>query len=179
MCVLSATMLRRARAGLVGLVAAVVASCGGVGAHVVESGSGSGDDPTAAPVTSPTPPLNYPTRVMTAHSAAVAVGYAVPNVTGLVMFTVRTDPQHLLGRPDGYVAAIVVLDGRLSCDTLGVACGAEIEQWPSEVAAQRRSTFWPLLTHEYHYRYGAVLIRVSGALSPAAALEYDRALWQG
>ena len=169
-------MLQRALAGLVVLVAAVGTSCSGVGAPVVESGSG--DLSTASPLASPTVSSAHSTKVITADSAAVAIGYAVPSVTGLVTFTVRNDPQHLLGRPDGYVAAIVVFDERVTCDTLGVSCGAEIEQWPNEVAAQHRSGFQPLLVREYHYRYGAVLIRVSGALSPAAALEYDRVLWE-
>lgn len=159
------------------LAAAVITSCSGVGAPVVESGSG--DLPSGSPLPIPTLSSTHSTRVITAESAATAIGYAVPSVTGLVTFTVRTDPQHLLGRPDGYVAAIVVLDDRVTCDALGASCGAEIEQWPNEVAALDRSTFWPLLVREYHYRYGAVLIRVSGALSPAAALEYDRALWDG
>jgi hypothetical protein len=159
------------------LVVAAVTSCSGVAAPVVESRSGG--LPTRSPYASPTPSAGHSTKVMTAESAAVSIGYAVPSVTGLVTFTVRTDPQHLLGRPDGYVAAIVVFDQRVTCDDLGVGCGAEIEQWPTEVAAQHRAAFWPLLVREYHYRYGAVLIRVSGALSAADAMAYDRALWAG
>lgn len=169
-------MVRSALAGLAFLLAAGVTSCNGVGAPVVKSGSG--DLPTVPALASPALPSPHPTQPITAESAAAAIGYAVPSVTALITFTVRNDPQRLLGRPDGYVAAIVVVDGRATCTTLGVSCGAEIEQWPTPVAAQHRSAFRPLLVSEYHYRYGAVLIRVSGALSPAAALEYDRALWE-
>lgn len=168
-------MLRRALAGLIIVVAAAVTSCSGVGAPVVTSGSDA--LPTSLPIASPTASSAHQKKVFTAESAAVAIGYAIPSVTGLVTFTVRTDPQHLLGRPDGYVAAIVIFDGRVVCDEPGVSCGAEIEQWPTEIAAQHRSASWPLLVREYHFRYGAVVIRVSGALSRNAALEYDRVLW--
>ena len=170
-------MLRRTLAGLVFLAAAAITSCSGVGTSVVEAGSG--DLPTARAPETPARPSSHATRAITAESTAAAIGYAVSTVTGLVTLTVRNDPQHLLGRPDGYVAAIVVFDERVTCETVGVSCGAEIEQWPNPVAAQRRSAFQPLLAHEYHYRYGAVLIRVTGALAPADALEYDRALWEG
>lgn len=145
----------------------------------LQSEAGSGDLATARAPETPARPSPHPTRAITAESTAAAIGYAVSTVTGLVTLTVRNDPQHLLGRPDGYVAAIVVFDERVTCETVGVSCGAEIEQWPNPVAAQRRSAFQPLLAHEYHYRYGAVLIRVTGALAPADALEYDRALWEG
>lgn len=176
-CVLSATMLRSAFAGVALLVMAAVTSCSGVAAPVVESRSGGRS--TARAHETPPPPSARSTKLITADSAATAIGYAVRTVTGTAAFTVRTDPQHLLGRPDGYVAAVVVFDERLTCKTLGVTCGAEIEQWPTALAAQHRSAFQLLLVREYRYRYGAVLIRISGALSPAAALEYDQALWRG
>ncbi len=159
------------------LVAIAATSCSRSNAPVVEAGPGNVS--SASPLGRPTLSSAHSTKEITAESAAAAIGYAVQSVTGLVTFTVRTDPQHLLGRPDGYVAAIVVFDGRVTCETLGVSCGAEIEQWPTEVAARHRAAFWPLLVREYHYRYGAVLIRVSGSLPPDAAREYDRALWAG
>lgn len=170
-------MLRRALLGATALAAASLAGCQWAGAPSLGSGSGDSAHVLATPPAAHDRPV--PAPVHSAESAAAAIGYAVPTVTGLTTFTFRNDPQRLLGRPNGYVAAIVVFDERVTCATLGASCGAEIEQWPSAVAAQRRSAFEPLLVREYHYRYGAVLIRVSGALSPAAALEYDRALWQG
>lgn len=80
---------------------------------------------------------------LSAQSAAERVQKAVPQVTRLLPLTEDNDGNDLLGRPDGYSAATVLVDSRARCpsDGHGVDCGATIEQWPDRWAAQRRADY--------------------------------------
>jgi hypothetical protein len=51
--------------------------------------------------------------------------------------------NQLTGRPNGYVAASVLVDSRVECATAepGVDCGATVEQWPDEGAAHKRADY--------------------------------------
>lgn len=97
--------------------------------------------------------------------------------------TEDNDPNDLIGRPGGYIAAAVIEDDRLPCDNgLGADCGATIEQFETPEAAQERSDYiqglmgadGPLGT-EYNYVDGDLLLRVTGELKPSEAEEYEAA----
>lgn len=126
----------------------------------------------------------YPRAVATANAAAEAIVNAVPEVSHVVELTEDTDVNNLLGRPNGYDAATVLLDSRLTCDSgsPGVDCGATIEQFQDEGAAQRRSDYIQrvrgaaqALGQEYNTVSGPLLLRVSGDLKPSVATQYEDA----
>lgn len=108
---------------------------------------------------------------------------AMPNVTKTVTLTEDNDPNDLIGRPNGYEAATVFYDERVKCqDGLGVTCGATLEVWPDDQAAQARADYIAgiqkeasFLGTEYHYVDGNELLRVSGDLKPSEAEAYEEA----
>jgi len=111
---------------------------------------------------------------------AAQIKAAVPGVKRLVTVTEDNDPNNMIGRPTGYVAAVTVYDKRVTCTSLGADCGATVEQWPTAADAKARGEYiqsilkggtW--LGSEYDYVDGVVLIRVSGALKPSQAKAYD------
>ena len=92
----------------------------------------------------------------------------------------------MIGRMNGYVAATVLVDSRITegCEIgrAGVASGADIEQWPYESAAQKRAEYIktvmssaPFLGTEYQTLNGNLLLRVSGKLKPSATEVYQAA----
>ncbi|HYG93231.1 MAG TPA: hypothetical protein VD859_06535 [Nocardioides sp.] len=103
----------------------------------------------------------------------------------VIEMTEDTDPNDLLGRPNGYEAAVVIKDPRLDepCDDLGVDCGVTIEEWGDADDAEDRSEYIQGLLEEvsmfgseYHYFDGPLLVRVTGELTPSEAEEYEAAL---
>lgn len=123
----------------------------------------------------------------TAQSAALVVKAQVDEVSEAIAVNEDNDPNDLIGRPNGYTAATVLVDDRAGCDTtdtsstgnFGVDCGATIEQWPSDDDAQSRSDYIQELQHgnsilgsEYDTVRDNLLLRVSGDLKPSEAKEY-------
>jgi hypothetical protein len=99
-----------------------------------------------------------------------------------VTITEDNDPNDLIGRPTGYIDAAVLYDSNLTCDELGVGCGATLEIWPDAMAAQARSDYIqgiltesPVLGTEYNYLSGHALLRVTGDIKPSLAAEYEAA----
>jgi hypothetical protein len=121
-----------------------------------------------------------------AQSAAETIKVAVPEVSSLIAITEDNDANDIIGRVNGYVAATVLVDSRITegCEVAkpGIACGAGIEQWPDEAAAQKRAEYIktilssaPILGTEYQAVKGNLLLRVSGKLKPSAAEAYTTA----
>lgn len=121
-----------------------------------------------------------------ALSAAEAVKAAVPEITQVIELTETTDDNGLLGRPNGYTAAVVLIDPRSKglCDPArpGVDCGATVEQWPSQAAAQARADYLqaihaaaPMFGSEWTTVSGNLLLRVTGELTPSTAKSYENA----
>lgn len=110
---------------------------------------------------------------------------AVPQISKVIVITEDNDPNNLIGRPNGYVAATVIEDSRVKCSKgqkIGVDCGATVEEWPDNDSAQRRSAYiqraresMPILGQEYDYVQGPFLLRVSGDLKPSQAKKYEAA----
>ena len=103
-------------------------------------------------------------------------------MTQIVELTEENDPNNLIGRPNGYVAAAVLFDSRVNCESPGVRCGATIEQWPDQAAAQNRADYIQshlksasMLLKEWTTVKGQLLLRVSGGLTPSAAKDYETA----
>ncbi|WP_156479385.1 hypothetical protein [Gordonia sp. QH-12] len=148
-------------AGVV-LVGLVLAGCSSYEPYI--------PDPTTAPAT-------------TARSVAERVQTAVPEAMSLVDLTEDNDANNLLGRPNGYSQATVIVDKRAECDdSPGVDCGAVVELWPSEEAANKRKDYIqsiltdsPMLGSEYDTVRGPMILRVSGDLKPSQAKVYEQA----
>jgi serine/threonine-protein kinase len=103
-------------------------------------------------------------------------------VTRLIPLTEDNDGNHLLGQPNGYSAATVLVDSRAHCpsDGPGVDCGATIEQWPDRWAAQRRADYiqqvdrsMPTVGQEWTTVKQNLLLRVTGKLKPSEAQSYQ------
>lgn len=119
----------------------------------------------------------------TAQSVAESISATIPEVSELIEITEDNDPNNLIGRPNGYVAATVLVDSRLPrCTDPGADCGAMIEQWPDQAAAQKRSDYvqamlesMPMLGQEWNTVNGGLLLRVTGELKPSDAKAYEAA----
>ena len=117
----------------------------------------------------------------TAQSAALVLRSKIPTVAALVQLDEDNDPNDLIGRPNGYTAATVIFDSRVSCDgeEPGVDCGATIEQWASKEDAEKRAEYIQdlqsgssFLGSEWNTVRGNLLLRVSGAMNPSDAEAY-------
>jgi hypothetical protein len=124
---------------------------------------------------------------LSAQPAAERVQKAVPQVTRLIPLTQGNDGNHLLGQPNGYSAATVLVDSRARCpnDGPGVDCGATIEQWPDRWAAQRRADYiqqvnrpLPIAGQEWTTVRQNLLLRVTGKLTLSEAQSYQTAFTQ-
>ncbi|MGQ9407383.1 hypothetical protein [Mycolicibacterium gilvum] len=119
----------------------------------------------------------------TAHSVAASIQATIPEAIELIEITEDNDPNNLIGRPNGYVAASALVDSRLPrCDTPGADCGAMIEQWPDQRSAQERSDYiqsmlreMPMLGQEWNTVKEGLLLRVDGDLRPSEAKAYEMA----
>jgi hypothetical protein len=105
-------------------------------------------------------------------------------VTGIRVLTAASDPNHLLGRPGEYTSKTEFADSRKAGEAgPGVAAGGSVEVYQDHAGAVRRARCIqsivqaaPVLGAEYDYVAGAVLLRVSGQLTPAQARRYRAAL---
>ncbi len=145
------------------------------------------DEPGAGTTSSGAPEAGAAAEDEVSAESVTALITAAIDVT-TVPITEDNDPNNLLGRPNGYVAATVIKDSRLAdCgDDIGVDCGATVEEWPDAEAAKTRADYIaalqkdsPMLGSEYHYLDGPVLIRVSGELKPSEAKEYEAVVLRG
>lgn len=144
---------------------------------------------TAPPASSSTsasaaPPSPAAPRV---DAKAVLAQLAVAGLpmTGGVVQDENTDPNNLLGRPNGYLsrASFDVPGGDPDGDKFGIDRGGVIEVWPDAAGAQTRSAFiqktlkdTPILGTEYHYLNGPVLVRISGKVKPSVAAKFEAAV---
>ncbi|MGK2903147.1 MAG: hypothetical protein ACSLE7_09805 [Mycobacterium sp.] len=119
----------------------------------------------------------------TAQSVAESIKATIPEVAELIEITEDNDPNDLIGRSNGYVAARILVDSRLPrCTDLGTDCGVMIEQWPDQAAAQNRADYiqsmlksMPMLGQEWNTVNGGLLLRVAGELKPSEAKAYETA----
>jgi hypothetical protein len=129
-----------------------------------------------------------PSQPLTAQQVMAALAKHIPAVTPGVVYTAQTDPNHLLGRPGGYVSKTAFIDSRVSqSDVEGmrgdaVERGGSVEVFSDEQGAQNRVKYIQAIASgfpaavEYDYSSGPVLVRVSRMLTPAQANEYQTTL---
>jgi hypothetical protein len=111
-------------------------------------------------------------------------------VASTIAYTAANDPNHLLGRPNGYVAKVAWADSRIKAsdpdvkdNTPGsVDLGGSIEQYPDKSGAKAREKYIQgiekavqFVGTEYDYVDGDFLIRVSSQLTPDQAKAYQKA----
>jgi outer membrane murein-binding lipoprotein Lpp len=153
----TATGLQTSQATVSAVVAAVAAS----GSH---------------PGASASPALHTAESLVTALKAA-----GVP-LSGMVVYTAETDPNHKLGRPGGYLSKAAFADTRVARSEVrdtsagSVELGGGVEVFPTSAGAQARARYIQgalqgaqMLGSEYDYVAGGVLLRLSGLLTPAQA----------
>jgi hypothetical protein len=127
----------------------------------------------------------------TRYSAAVLLSRLRANgmpIGSFVNYTVRTDENHLLGRPGEYISKVNFQDTRIPAaetdgDPTSIDAGGSIETFASSSDAQRRLDYVKSVTQSFQafaeYEYlvgGTVLLRLSNVLTPAEAAAYRRAL---
>lgn len=169
------------RAGAVACLI-ILAGCSGgsSGRHVASTVTAPAltSSPSASP--KPTPTAKYAAAVV---AALKAKGLPIGSV---IVYTAATDPNHLLGRPNGYDSKASFTDTRIkpSDSTQGnVDAGGSVEVFAAAADAQARKTYIqaaeksaPIVGTEYDYVTGRVLLRVSSVLTPDQAQQYEAAL---
>lgn len=103
-------------------------------------------------------------------------------------YTAANDPDHLLGRPNGYLSKTAWTDTRIGPNQVAdsssgsVDLGGSVEVYATASAAQAREDYIqsilknaPALGTEYDFVVGDALVRVSSALTPAQAQAYKAA----
>lgn len=110
-------------------------------------------------------------------------------VGAVTVYTAANDPNHLLGRPNGYTSKAAFIDTRVkpsdARDTSAgsVDLGGSVEVFATGAEATAREQYiqgaeksMPMLGTEYDYVSGDVLLRVSEVLTPDQAKAYQAAL---
>ena len=98
-----------------------------------------------------------------------------------------TDPNNLIGRPNGYTsrASADLPGGDTDAEKYDTARGLVVEVFADAASAKRRAEFIesaqqgaPILGTEYHYftKDGTGLVRVSGKIKPTAAKKIEAAV---
>lgn len=141
--------------------------------------------PTAPPLASSpsTPAATQPGR--TAAQYAAALKAVMPRVRRVYEVTEANDSNKLIGRPNGYTSAAVLVDrDATQCASArdGIDCGVVVEVWPNAQAAASRVSFIqgilknaPALGSEFDYPAEAALLRVNGkVVGPSVANSYER-----
>jgi hypothetical protein len=124
----------------------------------------------------------------TADTIVKAIAAKVATARPGFVYTADTDPNHLLGTPNGYTSEATFTDNRISpAATAGVRPGSvqkggSVEVFPDASGAAirqqrlaRMENDAPLLGSEYTFTNGQALLRVSGRLTPAQAAQYAAA----
>ena len=133
--------------------------------------------------------------VTNAQAAAPTAGklvYALKDhhlpITKVMVYNTANDPNHLLGRPNGYISAAHFLDRRAAHEngsqTFDTSNGGAVEVFASHGLAEHRANYikgilkaHPILVEpEYDYVVRKVVLRISGALTPSEAQQYLKVL---
>lgn len=123
-------------------------------------------------------------KAPTPDSVLAAFKAAGLPIAETVIWTADSDPDKLLGRPNQYVASASWHDSRLPfSEGFSTDSGGTVEIFASEADLKTRRDYIeaiakaPLIGgHRYTFARDRVLLRVSGALTPDQAAEYERAL---
>jgi len=116
-------------------------------------------------------------------NALVALG---PTLKVGVVFNASTDPNNLLGRPNGYESKASFVDSRImdpsDTEPGAVDLGGSVEYFSNGNAARARATYIQTVTKglpastEYDYVAGPALLRLPSGLTPDQASEEASAM---
>lgn len=124
---------------------------------------------------------------VSADQVVTTLASKIPTVKLVKTFTADDDPNHLLGRPNGYTSKTVFSDSRVPADQLtGLPAdsadrGGSVEVFGDDAGAKARAAFIQGVAKglpaaaEYDYQVGAVLVRVSRLLTPDQAKGFEAA----
>lgn len=150
------------------------------------SGNGSSASSASPPVRSVT--AAETAAPLTAEQVTAKLQELVPTAESTKTYTAANDPNHLLGRPNGYSSKAAFADSRVPADQVeymaqdAVERGGSVEVFADEAGAKARMQYIQTLAQgfpgavEYDYVHGAVLVRVSRILTPDQAKDYEAAL---
>lgn len=164
-------------------VLAVAVSAAALSLAACSSGGGSPTSTNSAGVIAPA----EGSAPKTADDVTKALGGKIATVKPVKTYTAEDDPNHLLGRPNGYSSKTAFADSRVKADDVGgfradaVERGGSVEVFADEAGAKARMDAIQSITKgldagEYDYVKGGVLVRVSRFLTPDQAKEYQAAL---
>lgn len=163
----------------------IASACGSSGdTTMTVSGSVSGELSGAAPAVS-TEDTFIP---IDAAAVIEAMAKVMPTMKASISYTAEDDPNHLLGRPGGYTSKSTFVDSRIDpadaqTSSIGsVDIGGGVEIFADSAGANERATTifeiekTTILSNEYLYTSGGVLLRLSSVLTPTEAQAYADAL---
>ncbi|MEE4546532.1 hypothetical protein V2S66_31775 [Streptomyces sp. V4-01] len=121
-----------------------------------------------------------------AEQVAAYLEQQISTMSTKTVYTAATDPDHLLGKPDGYRSKVAFTDSRVQpgqvdgASASPVDLGGIIETFATSGDARSRaahlqSTLKGLSAAEYHYYVGGSLVRVSRILTPDQVEDYQAA----
>lgn len=164
----------------------VVAACAAaLSLAACSSGGGSTSSTNSAGVVAPAEAASGP---KTADDVTKTLGGKIVTLKPFKTYTAEDDPNHLLGRPNGYSSKTAFTDSRVKADDVegtkpdAVERGGSVEVFGDEAGAKARMELIQSVAKgmpavgEYDYVKGAVLVRVSRYLTPEQAKEYQAAL---
>jgi hypothetical protein len=170
-------------AGLMLASVLVLAGCGS-GSATPQQGGAASTTPVSSGTGGPTA-----SRALSAAGVVTALTRAGLPITGVTVYTETTDPNHLLGRPNGYTSKVAFVDERVKASdahdstkgSVDLGGSAEVFAGTDEALARakyiaRVNNSMQILGAEYDYVSGPVLLRVSEVLTPAQAKAYASAL---
>jgi hypothetical protein len=144
---------------------------------------------TTMPAAGTTKPSMAPSAASDAAAVVARLKAAGLPVDSVIVYTAETDPNHLLGRPGGYLSKAGFADTRIDPkdakdDSRGaVDLGGDIEVFADAGGANARADYirkamaaMPMLGTQYEYVSGPVLLRLSQVLTPDQAAAYQKAL---
>ncbi|MET8359809.1 hypothetical protein [Micromonospora sp. NPDC005171] len=175
----------RLRHSIIAVTAVVMLAAGGCGTNTPDTPAAAPPAPTA--MSAAPAPARAPAEPLTAEQVLGKLSAAKIGLTSGAVQDEDTDPNNLLGRPNGYTsrASADMPGGDKNADKYDVGRGLAIEVFPTAEDADRRAKYiqdlmknMPILGTEYHYRAdsGRVLVRVSGKVKPTQAKKVEAAV---
>ncbi|MBX6390187.1 MAG: PGRS family protein [Frankia sp.] len=149
-------------------------------------------DNTAAPAPAPSASAGAPNSAeplgLTAEQVAIQLASLGLPLQTTIVFDAATDPNHLLGQPNGYSSKIAFVDARTGINPATVTApdpveqGGSIEVFQDPAGASRRAqelratSGQSQLLQEFTFQRADVVLRLSRYFTEADARAYEQAL---
>lgn len=147
------------------------------------------------PTAAASAPSSPSAKAFDAAAVTAKIAKAIPSVKLTVTYDATSDPNGKLGRPHQYSSKTAFDDTRVSNDPKakdasregrrdGIAYGGTVEVFPTVEDAEAwvkyidgvGKALGSLVTPDYVYRQGAVVVRVSRLLTPEQAAGFEKAI---